>query len=162
MSNICKKLNTRIEAYLVKVEKKILQEIQTDEKLKQHKVYQCSGFEILNSDAAKAKREEQLENGIKSRMDPRNRLTKKSTKIYANLGKKGNLHIKTTLNFWAIKVKKQGRKQLAHGNHNFKNRTTPYPSLNNHSPLNRNQHKVNNFVSLVNTWRTEPDEICFV
>lgn len=84
MSNICKKLNTRIEAYLVKVEKKILQEIQTDEKLKQHKVYQCSGFEILNSDAAKAKREEQLENGIKSRMDPRNRLTKK---IYENLCK---------------------------------------------------------------------------
>ena len=154
-----------------------LKELQKDGKLKVHEFDKGCGFAIVTNDTAKEKIEEQLGKATKAKIDPTSRLTNKIQKKRCKLRKENKFTSKTYFELHPsdfIPPRLYGTIKAHKPEKNFPMRVivstigTPPYGISKYlvdiiqPTLNKNHHKVKNstsFVSQVQTWKIEPDEI---
>ena len=178
VSNILQKnLNLKIKSNLKKDERRALEELQNNDKIRVHEFDKGCGFAIVTDDTSNEKIEEQLGKATKAKIDPTSRLTNKIQKKLCNLRKENKFTNKTYFELYPsdpIPPRLYGTIKAHRPEKNFPMRVvlstigTPPYGISKYlvdiiqPTLNKNQHKVKNsksFVSQAQTWKIEPDEI---
>ena len=142
-----------------------------------HEFNKSCGFAIVTNDTAKEKIEEQLDKTTKVKIDPTSRLTNKIHKKLCKLRKENKFTNKTYFELYPfdpIPPRLYGTIKAHNPEKNFPLRVivstigTPRYGISKYlvdiiqPTLNKNQHKIKkskSFVSQVQTWEIEPDQI---